>query len=86
MSETMASAAARPNGAGSQVIQVEPAQVAAMTLEFLARATLTPAERQRFAICEQFLLAIQQGQVQVSGPQEKPAPPDPSPAGGTLGE
>lgn len=55
------------NGASAgRTIQINPAEAARFTLEFLQRASLMPAERERFALCESLLQAIASGQVTIS--------------------
>lgn len=65
----------RVNGNGAAntpAIQINPADVARMSLEFMQRITLTPAERQRFGLCESFLEAIALGRLVLG----TPPPPD----------
>jgi hypothetical protein len=64
--------------AQEQVQNVNPVDVAKLTLQFLARSTLTPAERGQFAVCEQMMQAIATGAVVLSPVQRGPAAPSAS--------
>jgi len=74
MNETDSALPVKPNGnPGPQTIAVDPVQVAGMTLEFLARCSMQPAERQRYGLCEQMLLAITRGELRVESQPPRPA-------------
>ena len=65
----------KSNGAQPQTQQIPVDQVATMTLEFLSRITMSPHERVRYSICEQFLTAIQRGELLIQQPATNaPAP------------
>ena len=60
-------------------VQVNPADVARNTLNFLARASFTRNERTAFDQCEALLVAMVNGSLIVSEPQRAQVAPPPAP-------
>lgn len=62
-------------GAGADVMQVNPVEVARTALMFLSRCDLKPYERSAFATCEAFLQGIATGQLTLAAAPVAPAAP-----------